>query len=524
MRLLNVVLYDATGETPLAYAGNHLRKMERTVSLSSEPTLTASVPFGAREAGLYTDRVLLETDYGSQQEWWRLSKVSEFRGNLDRDTSLFFRARWADLKSSVAEQRLASGEPLLRFAATDITVQDSLEQILSDTWQCPSLYVAGSVLEPLASRKVFFEEIGATHWGLLRTLAKEVNAEVEVSWTGTAYEVVVVDQVGRSDGPMITMNPLNAGIPYQELRRTSDTSRYVSRIYPVIEQQGSVVTLAGLWWPISSATGGGSSTTVELDFEPLWDALPLAGLTAEGDSGTVYTIDSTSAPNELVLSGDATGESRLRFCTSEGDPLTYVPDQQAEYEQGIASEVKRYQVAPRENLLERFGISPTGDGSDAEIVGSGDTLLGYTLGGFTPVSPGPLKLQVFAREAVSDIRIDAITLTPSEAPIPYSPLMGPRALWHEASKDILQRGGIQPDRFSGETLNLASVLMEGPTLGLGDSITIEVVNPTRGPVRIETRVQEIVEQLSVGKEALTQRVKASPPKRGVTDDLERLLR
>ena len=612
MELRHGVLYNATAEQALTYVDDHLQSIKRTASLKTEPQLTAVVPRGNPASGFYTDRVLLELDYGALQEWWRLTRISKFRGerDRDRDTSVTFRARWADLKYSVAEQHLASGGILHRFVATDRTVQEALDLILSSTWNAPSLYTSGTVAEPLASRKVFFEQIGVTHWDLLRTLASEVNAEIKVEWDGTGYEVTIVDRLGRPDGPMITMNPLNAGIPYQSLTQTSDASQYTSRIYPVIQAQDAVVSLKGLWWPIASSTVASSETTLTLDFDPLWEDLPLGGLQAEGDSGTLYGVVSTTAPRTVVLEGDASGEDRIRFSDPSGAPLTYVPDLTAEDEQGVAGTVKAFQVNPRENLLERYGVSPNGStdgwslvsgattdptlstisspddtrygttslrvettevdqgieavidwdadifgspyasayvslrivtgtagvqlidsdgtvfppvGSDEKIVASGETLLGYQLGGFEPVTPGTLTLRIFARDAVTDLRVDAVTVTASEGPQQYSALMGPRALWQEASKEMLRSGGIRPDRFQGDLINLGSVLMDGPSVDLGDTVTVEIVNPMSGPERVETRIQEIVEELSFRKEALTQRVKVSPPALDVTKGLRRLL-
>jgi len=58
---------------------------------------------------------------------------------------------------------------------------------------------------------------------------------------------------------------------------------------------------------------------------------------------------------------------------------------------------------------------------------------------------GPAQLRIVALEDNTIFYLDAATLTYSSEAQPYSPEMGPRALWYAAANLLITEGGIQPD-------------------------------------------------------------------------------
>ena len=136
--------------------------------------------------------------------------------------------------------------------------------------------------------------------------------------------------------------------------------------------------------------------------------------------------------------------------------------------------------------------------SDA-IVGREDTIRGYKLGGFEPTT-GPVRLFIFAREDNTVFHVDAAAVTRSGQAQPYSPLMGPNALWDVAMRELRNTGGIQPPQAQVSAFTVTDMPGVKRTLHIGDRIRVRTGDFLRmEDARLD--VLTVTEELSVGHEA-----------------------
>jgi len=379
MELIRAVLYTADAEIPLRQADENLHSLSKTENLQKRDTLSANLRKGSDEWEKFQRRRLLKVDYGGRpNEWWRIVKVSD-RG-ADQDPQLTLWPRYWDLNDTMAYVPLSSGARIPTVTVTGVTVSNALDRVLNKL-AAPDLYVPGDVQSSLQGEFVYVWGEGVTHWKLLQDVASEVNGRVNFEWTGTEYKVHVVERVGEDDPINLTDQLYRSGIDLRDFSQTSDDSKYFSEIVPVGGQKNETFTVAEARWVVGSSSydSGEDETTVTLEDAPVWLDGALVGRDMVGETGTAYEVLSSTRPDTIVVSGDATTEGVVQFQESDGADLVALRYPGAEREAGKAQRVDRLsQIPPPENLLVRAGVTVTADDLTGwDPVGSGTlTIIG----------------------------------------------------------------------------------------------------------------------------------------------------
>ncbi len=220
-----------------------------------------------------------------------------------------------------------------------------------------------------------------------------------------------------------------------------------------------------------------------------------AGVDTSGSSTTGWnavgspTISTSTTPAD-VRHGDAA----VQMEGGDGDAVETAPYQFAPSEDGpnlsawislrvVSGEVKVEIIDSQGNTLPPEDQLKSGDA----------TLRSLSIGGEQPAA-GDVKVRITALEANTDVRIDAITLTASSAPVSYAGKMGPSALWEAGVEEMIRNGGRQTRSVDGETFDLHELESVGEDFRAGDAVTVDL----RGMSSIETRLERVTRQLAVG--------------------------
>lgn len=311
---------------------------------------------------LYGRRRTLRFVYAdAPNEWWRIETVKRERGG-GSPFNVEAVPLWMDLDSQTAHQTLSSGMRLLQVTISGDTAANALARILSADMNCPAIFTAGTVDAALPDSLVWVHGAGATHLELLRKLREELGgAEWEAVWNGSAYEINLMPAVGDQDASNRVVNEIpGAAINRKRLSQEESAKDYFSRLIPIGGSEGEDQTIAKAAWAIDTATydSGADETTVTFEKELIWQTGALVGARLKGDSGAAYTVTSSTAPDQVTVSLDASAEEIGTFQEADGSDLIALVDDAAETAIGRKERQERFtDVPPYANILAREKVN-----------------------------------------------------------------------------------------------------------------------------------------------------------------------
>lgn len=166
------------------------------------------------------------------------------------------------------------------------------------------------------------------------------------------------------DGTTGTMNLIGA-----QFQRTG--SDFFSRLYPYGGSENERIGIGGTYWDVATAAYNATDgeTTLTLSDNPIYKTNSLAdprlgaGFCVANSSDTFYLIQETTSPDTVVVTGDASSETALRFANMDSAftvdwDVAFVHDKDAEDTHGLVERVIDLpDVRPFANLLLDAGVS-----------------------------------------------------------------------------------------------------------------------------------------------------------------------
>ena len=340
----------------------------RTESVSAVQLL-AGAPVVVADPPLLTRRRVVRVEYSDRgiEEFRIVRSVRNLSG--EAPASLQLEPLWMDLGASVAYQTTTGGLVAYGWALIGRTASDALAKVLNGA---PAHFGAGTVASALTSAVVTIEAEGSTPLELLRRLCAAVAADTgggcewDIRWdsASSVYRVDLVEAVGGAIAHPIHGGGDGTRWTRRQLARTLDATGYFSRVVPLAGGDGEVVTVAGATWDVSAASYDATAgeTTLTLSGDPIYvDGSPGAGVQLGSESGGWHDVESTTVPNAVVVSGDATPllNTSVGWRLAGGDDLTYLADPAAETAAGRKERVlRRSDIVPYANVLEDAGVTP----------------------------------------------------------------------------------------------------------------------------------------------------------------------
>lgn len=315
--------------------------------------------------------VRLYYDDASFSEWRITDEKREVSG--EKDVTVNLEPMWLDLGSQRIRKTLSTGVSMLNIPFYAQTVDELLTLILGSTMNAPSLFTKGSVDPDLADIEVSVLSNNNTHLEVLSKLCEIIGAEWDVTYNGGTdkYEVNLYEKNGVGSGtagastrPVQMGNGIGNRISLERVRSDGD---FFSRLVPVGGTDNNTFGIGGTIWNVESAVyDGTTNTTITLKERVIVEDGFLDAFYF-GDAGIgIYDIVSTTAPNQIVVSGDASGLSGGQgefMRDGAGTELEYLEDETAVSEVGIVEkDYRRTDITPYSNLIDDHGI--TDDFSD----------------------------------------------------------------------------------------------------------------------------------------------------------------
>lgn len=300
-------------------------------------------------------RVVRFTYSDSEEELWRVLKSSKPYADQG-EASAKLQPLWMDLATEVAKQTLTNGHKDVNLTITGQTAQEALNELLSSQWSAPSLLTAGTV-ESAVNELVALHLRNATHLEGIREITSQVQGEWEAEWDegNEEYKIHIREQIGATSPGDRVISGKSSPLNRRQLDRRSDATNYFSAISPIGNSEDGVITIADARWNVASAThdSGASETTITLSEEAIWADGVLTGTWFGG-----FDVISSTAPDQITVSGDASGLSVGKFtATAGGEDLTELSDPTAASTLGRKVKPVEYDVSPFANLLVQEGIS-----------------------------------------------------------------------------------------------------------------------------------------------------------------------
>lgn len=101
----------------------------------------------------------------------------------------------------------------------------------------------------------------------------------------------------------------------------------------------------------------------------------------------------------------------------------------------------------------------------------GDTYREISVSGFEPAA-GNARIRITALENGTEFVIDSLTLVQAHTAAPYSPMMGPRCLFREGARRLVEAGGTAPVSYEGEFFDVSHLEESGTEVMLGDTVRV----------------------------------------------------
>ena len=251
---------------------------------------------------------------------------------------------------------------------------------------------------------------------------------------------------------------------------------------------------------------GRSETRETFDVVPYANLLERAGVTADGSDLTGWQAQGNPS---LSLSTEANdvrhGDGAVQMQGGKGDAVVTAPYNFQPSEDGpvvsawISLRLTSGKVSVA--LVDAAGnVLPP----DQQLTSSASTLQAFSIGGEKP-APGDLRVRVACNETNTDVRIDSATLVASATPVAFAGQMGPKQLWQAGVEHMIEKGGRQTRRLSGETFDLNELEGLGLPFHAGDAVTVDL----RQMDKIETRLSEVTRRLSIGRSSAAVNVRTT---------------
>lgn len=376
---------------------------------------------GAAPPIIQPRRIVKRFIAGGGYDLWRAVTIeSRFDGN-DPIAVVGCWGIQMDLGEAIARRELVDGFVDHQITLTNLTASDALTEIM--TLNPPAGFAAGTVHPSLAAKRVFIFSDRATFADLLNKLCDQL-ADANgnpAEWYVDGTTINIVPEVGRSSVEDVAGVALPARRPIQTpigntfgnrvtFDNSIDAQAPFTRLLPMGGEDGgnstnggTVVTIQNCDFVVSSAVFATGTTTIILQQNAIY--LPNAPRVGAhfGKSGAIFPVVSTSVPNIVVVSGNATGLNGqlCRFYKdAAGTGLTALDDPTAVGELGVIERVQDMnEIPPFTNVLELGGASV--DMSDF----SGFLPIGCTAIGSPTTSQETGKL--FVKYGTSSVRVVA---------------------------------------------------------------------------------------------------------------------
>lgn len=421
-RISQLLVFEADGTTPVVDSSGSqdlLSQLDTYPTLKREledyavrselvARLTPGMSFH-REDLLESRQVLRATYDDASFEDWRVSRVES---DASGRSPITLRAEplWEDLLSgSTVRRRLdPDGAITLSIIMTGIEVPDLLTALFSDEYNGPAAIEAGTVDATYQSETPTVQGVGINHQEALEQICAALDAEYEVTWTGSAYAVSVVEEVGDGtinpiDGPTGFAAPSEANRIRMGIR--DDARDFFSRVIPLCGSREHPTSIDRATWEITATSG----SQLTLDGAPIaYDGFMTGFYFGNETDGYAEVTDST-APNQITVASAASGAGRFREDATTD--LTYLQTGAPSAGFDAAEKVVFFDdIPPDENLFETEGGSPdmsTWSGGlplGMELVGSA-TALEATDGLYTAYGTKSVKVTADTDEGIQTIEI-----------------------------------------------------------------------------------------------------------------------
>jgi hypothetical protein len=356
------VLAKDRSSTIASAIGGDVDQIRRSVSIDSEPSLEVTPIVGASTWQDFAERRILKLTYASAPiELWEIEQIGFSRGQQPGQKGLTCRPLWMRLDDQIAHLTLSDGTKDPNLTLTSVGVTTALNRVLGAAWNAPSFINPGSIDSAIQGSVVNLFRPAATHKEWLTAIKEDLNIQWEARWDESAgeYKVDLVERIGDSDASVRTIRetPQSQGDIVNRLRLREERSvdNYFSGVVPLGGTKNQSLTMAGARWPISSTSydSTGDETTIVFQDEPVWEDVVLTNARVT-NGGSSHAVQSSTAPDQLVVSGDISGWDVLWFVDGSGDDLIELRDLDAESQVGRRTRSKRFSgVVPQENRFDR---------------------------------------------------------------------------------------------------------------------------------------------------------------------------
>ena len=388
-------------------------------------------------------RVFLESDYGKVPE--RVYRIQEVQKRMGEGGGLTVIA-WeldSDLAASVFRY-VNNPDTTVKYGKhfSNMTVDEVLDVIFDPAYGLvSSSFIKNSVEASIASLKVSFYANNTNHLAMLRQLAEALrfqhrkNLEWQVTFVDTAGELDFdfFEEIGLTDterGSGVDAAKRLIEDENRTFARYEDNSeQYYSAIIPFGGREDQLLDIGQAKWVPDSIFHISGQTVIVFEDDPIFYDNMFAtagsrGAYVEDDGGTTYAIESSSATNTIVVTGNATGAAWFRFVASEGmskngigSDMTYLHDPAAENLRGVVEKTVVFpEIPPFVNLfVDAGGSGDMSDWSAGAPLGI-EALVGTTLSEVTTelhVEHGTSSMKVEG-DSGSGVRTLEIDLQPTD--------------------------------------------------------------------------------------------------------------
>jgi hypothetical protein len=401
-----------------------LDRIRHADGLEKAPTLEVTPIVEAPSWQDFAERRILKLSFASKPtELWEIQQIGLSRGGQPAQKFVQCRPLWMRLNDQIAHLTLSDGTKDPNLSLTSVGVTTALSRVLGPAWNSPDFISPGSIQSDIQGTVVNAFQSAATHKEWLNAVSEEVSAEWKARWDESAgeYKVDLVERIGDPDASVRTIRetPQAQGdiVNRLSLRGERSVDNYFSGVVPLGGTKNQSLTMAGARWPISSTSydSTGDETTIVFQDEPVWEggALTNAQVT---NGGSAHAVQSSTAPDQVVVSGDISGWDVLWFVDSNGDDLIELRDLNAESQVGRRTRSKRFSgVVPQENLLERAGVNTAADSLDGwAAIGSSTNLTVVTSGDYVRNGDGSIEVITSTADAEEGLRTSSIAFDKAE--------------------------------------------------------------------------------------------------------------
>ena len=419
MKLTQVdVLAKDRSSTIASAIGGDVDQIRRSVSIDAEPSLEVTPIVGASTWQDFAERRILKLTYASAPiELWEIEQIGFSRGQQPGQKDLTCRPLWMRLDDQIAHLTLSDGTKDPNLTLTSVDVTTALNRVLGAAWNSPAFINPGSIDSAIQESVVNLFRSAATHKEWLTAIKEDLNVQWTARWDSAAgeYKVDLVERIGDPDASVRTIRETQQSqgdiVNRLRLRGERSVDNYFSGVVPLGGTKNQSLTMAGARWPISSTSYDSTNdeTTIVFQDEPVWEDGVLTNAQVT-NGGSAHAVQSSSAPDQVVVSGDVSGWDVLWFVDGSGDDLIELRDLDAESQVGRRTRSKRFSgVVPQENLLERAGVNTAADSLDGWAgVGSNTNLTVVTSGDYVRNGDGSIEVITSTADEEEGIRTGSI--------------------------------------------------------------------------------------------------------------------